>query len=95
MQLRTAAAESGAERALTVTLCTLRFAIPAPALTSDHQVMLSFYQRQLLHFVAFRAVFLTQQEFKTKKFALIPRFLKFLISFSEAVHIDSVSSPLQ
>lgn len=52
-------------------------ALPAPALTSNHQRMLSFYQRQLQHFVAFGAVFLTQQEFKTKKFALIPRFLNF------------------
>lgn len=71
-----AGAESGTERALTVTLCTLRFEIPAPALTFNHQMMLSFYQRQLQHFVAFRALFLTQQEFKTRKFILIPGFLK-------------------
>lgn len=56
--------------------------------------MLSFYQRQLLHFVAFRAVFLTQQEFKTKKFVLIPRFFRFLITLFEASCIDSSWSPL-
>lgn len=55
-----AGAGSGTERALTVTLRPLRFAIPAPALTFNHQMMLSFYQRQLQHFVAFRAAFLTQ-----------------------------------
>lgn len=50
-----------------VTLCILRFSIPVPALTFNHQIMLSFYQRQLQYFVAFRAVFFTKQESKTRK----------------------------
>lgn len=50
-----------------VPLCMLRFSIPAHALTFNHQIMLSFYQRQLQHTVAFRAVFFTKQEFETRK----------------------------
>ena len=58
--------------------------------------MLSFYQRQLQYFVAFRAVFFTKQEFKTRKEVYSDAdFFNLLITFSEAVCIDSSSSPLQ
>lgn len=79
-----------------VTLHMLRFSAPAPALTFNHEIRLSFYQRQLqLYSVAFGAVFFTKQEFKTKKFILITVFFNLLITFSKAVCTDSSSCPLQ
>jgi len=74
----------------------LRFSIPAPALTFNHQIMLSFYQRQLQYFVAFRAAFFTEQEFQTRKEVYSDAsFFNLLITFSETICIDSSSSPLQ
>lgn len=49
------------------TLCMLRFSVPAPILTFKHQITLSSYQRQLQHFVVFRAAFFTKQELETRK----------------------------
>lgn len=60
--------------------------------------MLSFYQRQLQHAVAFRAVFFTKQEFETRKEVYSHGGVLFfnpLITFSEAVRIDSSPCSLQ
>lgn len=77
-----------------VTLCSLRFSIPAPCLTLNHQIILSVCRRQPQYFGAFRAVFFTKQELKMRKEVYSDAgFLISKLHFS--VCIDSSPSPLQ